>query len=437
MVLTKHLDDVRARYREQHPRSEAAHRQRLAVMPGGNTRSALHFEPFPFTAASAEGCKIADIDGNSYVDFTGEFSAGLYGHSNPIIFDAVAEAMKSGIVLGAINEYEGRLAQEICARFPAIDMVRFCNSGTEANLLAISVAFHMTGRRKLLAFRHAYHGGLLNFPAKGNALNVPFDVVLSDYNDIEETGRLIRAHENDIGAIIVEPILGAGGNICGTPEFLRSLRDEADRIGALLIFDEVKTSRIGGSGLHGIHGLSPDLVTLGKYLGGGLPLAAFGGREDVMRVFDPRGDGALKHAGTFNNNVCSMAAGLAGLTKIFTPERAEAFHEESERYRQKIDALFRRKAVPMQVTGMGSILSIHFAEKAIAQRRDIPASTEGLRELLHLEGLLDGIYLIPRGDVFFSLAMEEQDIEKLLSFLDRFASRYGNIIGQELGRAAA
>ena len=280
----------------------------------------LFYEPFPLSMAKGEGARLRDLDGHEYRDFLGEHTAGLYGHSNPRILDEIRGALASGIVLGAPNRYEVELAELVCARFPAVDRVRFCNSGTEANLMAIGLARAVTGREKVLVFEGAYHGGVLFFKeGESGPVNAPFPFVFGRYNDTEATLAVIERHGSELAAILVEPMMGSGGCIEGDREFLGALREAADRHGALLLFDEVMTSRLGPGGRQGELGILPDLTTLGKYIGGGLTFGGFGGRADLMERFDPRRPDAIPHAGTFNNNVLTMSAGIVGLRDIFTP----------------------------------------------------------------------------------------------------------------------
>ena len=242
------LASTRERYVKSNPKSKAAHEKAKQVFPGGNTRSVLHFDPFPLSMERGEGAELWDIDGHRYFDFVGEFSAGLYGHSDPTIQAAIVKALESGVVLAAPTALEEKLASALSARFPSLQRMRFCNSGTEANILAIVTAIAVTGRSKILAFREAYHGGVLVFSGGGSPTNVPFDVELAEYNDVEGATALIRKQARQLAAVIVEPILGAAGNIPASAEFLRALRTESEAAGALLIFDEVKTSRCGPGG---------------------------------------------------------------------------------------------------------------------------------------------------------------------------------------------
>src|SRR5690606_6470027 len=259
-------------------------------------------------------------------------------------------------VLGGPNAYEARLAELMCDRFPAVELVRFCNSGTEANLMCLSLARAATGRDAVMVLNGAYHGGFLSFASGHSRVNAPFDYVMGEYNDVGGVRRLIADHGDRLAAVIIEPMMGAGGCIPGTPEFLTMLREETRRHGAVLIFDEVMTSRLAPGGLHGALGLTPDLVSFGKYLGGGVTFGAFGGSRELMGLLDPTRKDGFMHSGTYNNNVLTMAAGIAGLEKVFTPARAEELNAAGDRLRQRLSAAIAKHDAPMQVLGQGSML---------------------------------------------------------------------------------
>jgi len=430
--LKSAIEDARSRYATANPLSQAADEKAARHMPGGNTRTILHYDPFPLTMVGGEGAELTDLDGHRYVDFVGEYSAALFGHSDEIIKAAIQRALDGGITMGAPTQFERELAGLLCERFPSLDQVRFCNSGTEANLMALSTVRVVTGRNKLLAFNDGYHGGVIKFIGGCCALNVPFDFVLSDFNDIDGTASLIDETGDELAAVIVEPILGAGGNIQGNRKFLEMLRRKTKEVGALLIFDEVKTGRLGPSGVQGMLGISPDLTTLGKFIGGGLPTGAFGGSAEIMSQFDPKKKGALAHAGTFNNNVCSMAAGSAALGKVFTPQRAAEFLEWSEAFRLSLNEMFAAKAVPMYANGLGSMIAIHFSREPTKRPGDITAGCQSLRPLLHMELLLDGMLLCSRGDLFLSLPMDDSHLSRARLSLEKFADRYKPLIEQVL-----
>ena len=293
-----------------------ADREARKVMPGGNTRSVLHFDPFPFRVASAEGPHLVDVDGNQYVDLLGNYTAGLLGHSPAPVRRAVSAALETGFSLGATHTVEIEAARLITERFPSVEQVRFTNSGTEANLMALALAKHLTKRQQILAFRHGYHGGVLAFSPESSPMNVPHDFVVVPFNDVEATRHAFTSSPNGIAAVIVEPVQGGAGCIPSAPGFLAELRQLCDQNGTLLIFDEVMTSRLAPGGAQELLSVLPDLTTLGKYLAGGLTFGAFGGRADLLAAFDPDAGGELSQAGTFNNNVLSMTAVVATLTEI-------------------------------------------------------------------------------------------------------------------------
>jgi len=431
-ALKRAIEDARSRYAVANPRSEAANLEAERYLPGGNTRTVLYFEPFPLTMADGEGAELVDLDGHRYVDFVGEFSAGLFGHSDDTITAAVNRALAHGCVMGAPTVYERRLAELLCTRFPALDQVRFCNSGTEANIWAVTTARLLTGRTRFMVFDGAYHGGVIKFPHGSCPLNLPFDFVLADYNDTEGAEAVLRANGEQLAAVIVEPILGAGGNIPGSREFLEMLRRVSREVGALLIFDEVKTARIGPGGYHGLLGLDPDLVTLGKFIGGGHPIGAFGGRAEVMQHYNPRRPDRWDHAGTFNNDIFSMSAGCAAMGEIYTPQRAQAFLEWSEAFRQSLNEMFAARDAPMHANGMGSMIAIHFSKRPTKRRSDISAGCLALRPLLHMELLLMGVLVCSRGDMFLSLPMTEAHLSRARDALDGFIDRFKPLIQEVL-----
>ncbi|MBU2089658.1 MAG: aminotransferase class III-fold pyridoxal phosphate-dependent enzyme, partial [Alphaproteobacteria bacterium] len=261
----------------------------------------------------------------------------------------------------------------------------------------------------------------------------PFPMVMADYNDIEGAVALIEQEGASLAAVIVEPMLGSGGCIPATPEFLQALRAATEKTGALLVFDEVMTSRLAPGGLHGALGLTPDLVTLGKYLGGGLTFGAFGGRADIMDRFDPRRADAWSHAGTFNNNILTMAAGLAGLTQIYSPKAATLLNRRGDKLRQRLNAAAERLNLPVQVTGQGSMMCLHATAGPIRRPADVAAMPKALRDLLHFDLLAKGQYIARRGMINLSLPMEDADIDRFVAaFTDMLESRK-SLIAQSAG----
>jgi glutamate-1-semialdehyde 2,1-aminomutase len=419
--LKSALAEAEELYRTRNPRSLAQHREACAAMPGGNTRSAIHVDPFPLTMAHGEGARLWDVDGHEYVDFLSEFTAGIYGHSHPAIRSAIEQALEGGLNFGAHNAIEARFAAAICARFPSIELVRFTNSGTEANLMAVSAARAVTGRSKVLVFAGGYHGSVFYFRGHGSPLNAPFEYLLGRYNNFAAVEALVQPHRAELAAILVEPMQGTTGCIPAEREFLLGLRALANETGALLIFDEVMTSRLAPGGLQEIHGIFPDLTTLGKYVGGGMSFGAFGGRADLMERFDPRRPDAFQHAGTFNNNVLTMNAGLVGLTEIYTSDRSRVLNAFGERLRERLNATAQRRGLAMQFTGLGSMLTVHMTDRPIRSQEDAERGNAALRDLFYFDLIARGIWFAKRGMFALSIALDEADGKRLVEAVEEFA----------------
>lgn len=428
--------EAELRYVASNPKSKARALKAAESMPGGNTRTVLHYGPFPLTLVSGEGCTVTDADGHSYTDFLGEYTAGLYGHSHPKLKAAIKKALDGGITLGGPNQYEAELAELICQRFPSIELIRFCNSGTEANLFAISTARMHTGRDKIMVFNGAYHGGVFYFGKVKPPINAPFNWVISTYNDEAETLALIEKHASELAAVVIEPIMGGGGGISAEPAFLKALRAATKKHGALLIFDEVMSSRLSDGGLQKKHGVTPDMTAFGKYLGGGMTFGAFGGRKDIMARYDPYRADAVSHAGTFNNNVLTMAAGVVGLKEIYTPDVAIELNKRGDDLKARINAIAEKKGLPFQIAGQGSIMAVHFQSGPIKKPEDWwpkdDAATkryDNLSKLFHLDMLEAGQYVARRGFISLSLPLEDKHYEAFVAAVEEFLSSRGSIMG--------
>jgi glutamate-1-semialdehyde 2,1-aminomutase len=418
--VTSRLADAERRYVERNPESLRLHERRAESLPGGNTRTVIHLSPFPLTMVRGEGARLTDADGHVYVDFLGEFTAGLYGHSHPVILDAIRSALEGGIVLGAPNRYETQLAEAIRARFPSVELLRFCNSGTEASLLALSLARAAIGRPAVLVFEGGYHGSVFSFVGGAGApMNAPFPFVVGRYNDAEDATRLIAEHAHELAAVIVEPMQGSGGVIPGEREFLHALRAATREHDVLLVLDEVMTSRLSTGGLQQVLGLSPDLTTFGKYVGGGLAFGAFGGRADLLSRFDPSRPDSLPHAGTFNNAVLTMAAGAAGLTQVYTAAEVARLNALGDRLRDRLNAFAGERGLEFVATGYGSMVGMHFTGGPIRRVADIPQVPEQ-RALLHLHMLERGYSYARRGFIALSLPLGETEVDGFAAAVEDF-----------------
>jgi glutamate-1-semialdehyde 2,1-aminomutase len=388
--LESALDEAESRYIADNPKSAARHSSARSSMPGGNTRTVLHYSPFPLAWAKGEGAHLTDLDDHTYTDFLGEYSAGLYGHSNPIILEAIRGALEGGIVLGGPNQYEADLATAI------------------------------------LTFEGGYHGGVLYFRKGGAPLNLPIPTITATYNDADGVEAKIKAHAHELAAVIVEPMMGGGGSIPAERDFLVALRRACTEHNVILIFDEVMTSRLSTGGYQTMVGVTPDMTTLGKYLGGGMSFGAFGGRMDLMARFDPDRADAWPHAGTFNNNVLSMAAGLTGLKKILNAAAISKLNGKGEKLRQAINEVGQRHDVALKATGAGSFVGIHFTRNDVKRPGDLdPASADKrtkLQNLMHLDLIAAGQYYARRGFIALMLPTTDAEIDTFAGAVEEFVT---------------
>lgn len=426
--LRSALAEAHRDYIERNPNSLARHHEACEAMPGGNTRTVLHNAPFPLTVVRGDGCRLYDADGHEYIDVLGEYTAGIYGHSHPVIRAAIDRALDQGWNYAGRNEYEVKFAKLIASRIPSIEQVRFTNSGTEANLMALAGARAFAQRQgrtkttKVMIFDGGYHGGVLSFVGGESAVNVPYEYVVAPYNDIEQTQALFAEHGDEIFATLVEPMQGSHGCLPGDPGFLAVLREETKTRGITLIFDEVMTSRLAPGGLQEKLGILPDMTTLGKYIGGGMSFGAFGGRRDIMELFDPTKPDSLSHAGTFNNNILTMAAGLAGFGEVYTPEAARVLNERGDRIRERVNAICADAGVAFQFSGIGSIMTAQATTRPIRRAADIATSNQDAKELFFLDMIAAGFWIANRGFITLNILIGDTEADQFVEAVDKFVS---------------
>jgi glutamate-1-semialdehyde 2,1-aminomutase len=414
--LAATLERLEAGYRQANPTSERMFERAKGVMPGGNTRAVLYYDPFPLTFVRGEGATVTDADGHSYANYVGEYGAGLFGHSDPRLKHAAIAAIEDGVMLGGLNGYEAPFAELIRTRFPSMERLRFVNSGTEANLFAITTARMATRRSDIVVFDFGYHGGLLTYPNGVQPHDVPFPTRVAPYNDVAGTEAILAQAPETIACVVIEPMMGSGGGCVADPAFMQWLRRRTAELGIVLILDEVVTSRMSGGGMQQRLGIRPDMTTIGKYFGGGFAFGAFGGREDIMAVWDLT-RGGVGHAGTFNNNPVSLAAGLTGLRDVFTPDVADALFERGERLAQSIVETGRRHGLPLHCLGAGSVRTLQLQHAPIRGPRDLRTPLP-VKKILHLALLERGQSLGRRGYITLSLPQSEEDDRRFVAALD-------------------
>jgi glutamate-1-semialdehyde 2,1-aminomutase len=401
---------------DRNPASREQHERAKAVLPGGTTRTILHHAPFPLTFVSGDAGNLTDADGHTYVDLVGDYTAGLLGHSEKRVHAAVADALASNTSVGGVHPAEIRFAELVCNRF-GHQRVRFTNSGTEANLMAITLARIVTDRSTIMVMYGGYHGGVFYY-SHGNApWNVPFPTIVAPYNDLEACEALIDEYALDLAAVIVEPMLGSGC-VPADARFLSGLANAAQQAGAVFITDEVMTSRHGPRGLADLLGVRPDIATFGKYFAGGFSFGAFAGRAELLDHFDATKPDSIPHAGTFNNNIATMSAGCVVLGELFTSDTAITLTARGEELRTRIDDVLHQHKLPLTITGFGSMNAVHALERPPQNGADLLEHDPALQEALFLALLQRGVYTAPRGSINLGLAITEWDLDHYLNALD-------------------
>ncbi len=402
--------DLHDAYLARTPRSAALFERATRVLPGGSTRTTVFAPPYPPYLSGGSGIRVRDVDGNEYLDFLGNYTSLILGHAHPAVVAAVNEQVRRGSAFGAPSELEIALAEELVRRIASIERVRFTNSGTEATMFAIRAARAATGRSLIARFERAYHGthdtavaGTPGVPAGVGEL-----VIDLPWNDLARAERALAGHEAELAAIIIEPIQGAGGVRTASAEMLSGLRAICDRSGALLIFDEVISFRAAPGGAQSVAGVRPDLTTLGKIIGGGYPLAAFGGRAEVMDRFDARQAGALTHGGTFNGNPVGAAAGLATLAEL-TPPVYDELAGRANRLRDRVAQGAAATGVEVRVDTAASLFQVRLGEDPGASA---VATGSGAADLF-IRLLLAGFYLAPRGMGAVATPATDVDVDEL------------------------
>ena len=415
---------LHAAYRARTPRSAALFERATGVLPGGSTRTTVFAPPYPPYLAGGSGIRVEDVDGNAYRDFLGNYTSLILGHAHPRVVDAVEQQVRRGSAFGAPGELEIALAEELVRRIDSVERVRFTNSGTEATMFAIRAARAFTGRSLIATFERAYHGthdtAMAGTPGIPDAVG---DLVVTlPWDDLDGVERALSGREAELGAIVVEPVQGAGGVRAASPAMLGALRAICDRAGALLIFDEVISFRVAPGGAQSVSGVRPDLTTLGKIIGGGYPLAAFGGRADVMDRFDARRPGALTHGGTFNGNPVGAAAGLATLAEL-TPDRYDEIASRAQRLREGVGARAARTGTNVRIDAVASLFQVRLGDHTAASA---VATGTGAADLF-VGLLLEGFYLAPRGMGAIATPTSEADVDALAEAIVKVATQISEI----------
>jgi len=415
----------------------AAFEAARAVIPGGVNSPVRAFKGVggePVFFEKAKGPYMWDIDGKQYIDYVGSWGPMVLGHADEEVIDAVKAAADRGLSFGAPTTLETELARRICDLIPSMDKIRMVNSGTEATMGALRLARGYTGRDKIIKFEGCYHGGVDSLLVKAGSGALTFgtptspgitkaatqDTLVLPYNDAEQVRQAFERHGDEIGAVIVEPVAGNMNCVPPVDGFLETLRDCCSRHGAVLIFDEVMTGfRVALAGAQGYYGVEPDLTAFGKIIGGGMPVGAFGGREEIMAQLSP--DGPVYQAGTLSGNPIAMTAGLCTINRLDTA----GFHEELARKTQALVQGFeeaaRKHGVPLHTQSVGGMFGLFFTEAdRVASLAEVQqCDTDRFGRFFHR--MMDkGVYLAPSAFEagFMSQAHQTDDIERTIAAAD-------------------
>ncbi|MFQ9515853.1 MAG: glutamate-1-semialdehyde 2,1-aminomutase [Eubacterium sp.] len=408
------------------------------LMPGGVNSPVRAFEAVnrnPLFIDHAKGSKIYDVDANEYIDYVCSWGPGILGHANDRVINEVKAACDKGLTFGAPTEKEYILAELVRELIPSVEMLRLVNSGTEAVMSAVRVARGFTKRDKIVKFRGCYHGhsdGLLVKAGSGaltqsvpDSLGVPQDytrnTLVAEYNDIDSVKKLFEQYGNDIAAVVVEPVAANMGVVLPQDGFLKQLRNLTYEYGSLLIFDEVITGfRLSLGGAQEYYGIRPDLTTLGKIIGGGMPMAAYGGRKEIMEVVAPVG--GVYQAGTLSGNPIATTAGIETL-KILKEEADKGLYEQIERHAKNIaDAVKQTLEDRVCINQAGSLLSVFFTDKNVVDYETaVSSDTKAYADYFNYM-LENNIYLAPSQfeAMFISYAHSKEDIEKTCAVITQY-----------------
>ncbi|MHA1668258.1 MAG: aspartate aminotransferase family protein [Candidatus Heimdallarchaeaceae archaeon] len=433
--LNQIKEEIVQKYEEMRPKSKELFNKAKKYLPGGGTRNITYFYPYPFYVTKGEGYYLEDVDGNKYIDVQNNMTVLLHGHAHPKVTKVLQKQASLGTAHNAPIPEQYELAELLCKRVPSIEEIRFCNSGTEATMFTLRAARVYTGKDGIILTDGCYHGShdfvQINFDSslidegkikprveKGVPKTILKDIYIVSFNDLKAAEKVMKKHHKKIAAFILEPLMGYAGGIAATPEYLKGLRELTKKYGILLIFDEVISFRLSTGGIQKLVGVNPDLTALGKTIGGGLPVGAFGGKKEIMEQFNPTKKDFIMHSGTFSGNAMTMVAGKAAL-ELYDEAEVERLGKLGDRLRKGLQEIMDSLNVDCHIGGIQSITYIQFPNIIAKNKKEISFNTIPYLELskyLRLAMAINGLYGISKGVVGFMLstAMDEQVIDEIL-----------------------
>ncbi|RWR06114.1 aspartate aminotransferase family protein [Siminovitchia fortis] len=447
------------RYTKKTPKSLEFYKEACKVMPGGTTANIKFFAPYPIVMDKGKGSRLYDLDGNEYIDYLLSYGALILGHGHPRVLQAVQEQLYDNgtYLFGTPHLLEVEMGRKIQQLYPGVELLRFTNSGTEATLLAIRLAYAYTGKNKIAKFEGHYHGGydqvLVSVNPSIDEAGHPHQprsvaeskgmdqyheehTVILPFNDLDAASDILRKRKDELAAVIVEPI--QGGYIPAERSFMEGLRKLTEELDILLVFDEVKTCfRLGLGGAQEYYSIKPDLTALGKAVGGGYPIGITGGKKDIMEVSLPKAASdvfdssqskhsnardVLFHSGTYNGHPSILAAGLETIAVL--EEEISQINETADRLKTEISKLFLQRGIAVRTLGIGSIFNLIFTEKEqILNYRDLQSADFGLRRELDFQLINEGIYTKPLNRYSVSSAHGQEEIDQTLEAYDKVIKR--------------
>ena len=425
--------EVSKRYFERTAKTREHLEAAKKYLPGGDTRSAGYYGPYPVFIERGQGCRIYDCDGNEYIDLVNNFTSLVHGHAHPRLIEAARAQSEKGTAFAAPSIIQYQHARHLCDRVSSLDMVRYCNSGTEATLFTMRAARAFTGKDGFIKMDGGYHGvhdfveanTIADFTAeglpsvhldRGVPARVADDLYITPFNDLEAAESILQMHHDQIAGIITEPMLGSGGLIYPQAGYLQGMRELADRYQVLLVFDEIITFRLSRGGLQELEEVRPDLTALGKLIGGGYPVGAFGGRSEIMARFDPNHPESVTHSGTFGGNNNTLAAGLVAL-EMYGQEEADRINGLGDRLRGGFQSAMDRVGIRGRAGGCGSLVGTIWTGRELNNAKDVVLGfleSGDLSAVLHWEMLNRGIFFASRGMYVISTPMDEPIIDRVI-----------------------
>ncbi len=413
-------------YIEKFPISIEHHQELINYIPGGATRSLSYFKPYPLHIHRGEGAYVYTHENHKLLDVTNAYGAVVHGHGDPDIVKAVQEGIVSGSQYSTPTDGQFKLAKLLCERIPGFEKVRFLNSGTESTMFALRTARAFTGKNKILKMVGGFHGThdcvaastKKNVITAGIPAGMTEDMLEVSFNDFDAVEKAVKENASELAAVIMEPFLGAGGVILPKDGYLEHIRKLTEDNNVLLIFDEIFSYRVNTGGCQKLWGVTPDLTTVGKVIGGGLPIGIFGGKAEIMNIYCHENTKTpLYHSGTFNGYETVMQAGYAALYKY--DETAVSYvNALGDRFHQGLIKSFKTNGLNIQSNQIGSLLNIHFLNEKITTAEQVLRSEEQLHTLMHLSLLNKGIFNIPRGLFILSCAMTESEVDWMVDKID-------------------